>query len=161
MNNKCWKRCEEKHILLHCCLAVSHVLMILCVLMDCSTPGFPVLHYLLEFAQTHVHWISDAILPSHPLSPPSPLALNLSQHQGLFQWVSFSHHVAKYWSFSISSSKEYSGLISLRIDWFDFLVVQGVLKSLFQHHDSEASVFQRSAFFMANSHICAWLLEKA
>ena len=63
----------------------------------------------------------------------------------------------KYWSlsFSISPSKEYSGLISLRIDWFDFLVVQGVLKSLFQHHDSEASVFQCSAFFMANSHICA------
>ena len=63
--------------------------------MDCSTPGFPVFHYLLEFAQTHVHWVSDAIQPSHPLSPPSPLAFNPSQHQGLFQWVSSSHQVAK------------------------------------------------------------------
>ena len=63
--------------------------------MDCSTPGFPVLHYLLEFAQTHVHWVTDAIQPSHPLLPPSPPALHLSQHQGLFQWVSSSHQVAK------------------------------------------------------------------
>ena len=62
--------------------------------MDCSTPGFPVLHYLTEFAQTHVHWVGDAIQPSHPLSSPSP-ALNLAQHQGLFQWVSSSHQVAK------------------------------------------------------------------
>ena len=58
--------------------------------MDCSTPGFPVLHYLPEFAQTHVHWVGDAIQPSHPLSSPSPPALSLSQHQGLFQWVSSS-----------------------------------------------------------------------
>ena len=61
--------------------------------MDCSTPGFPVLHSLLKFAQTHVHWISDAIWPSHPLLSPSPPAFNLSQHQGLFQWVSSSHQV--------------------------------------------------------------------
>ena len=63
--------------------------------MNCSTPGFPVLHCLLEFTQTHVHWVSDAIQPSHPLSPPSPPALNLSQHQGLFQRVSSSHPVTK------------------------------------------------------------------
>ena len=67
----------------------------LCEPMDCSMPGFPVLHHLLEFAQTHVHWMDDAIQPSHPLSSPSPLALNLSQHQGLSQWVSSSHQVAK------------------------------------------------------------------
>ena len=66
-----------------------------CYPMDCSTPGFPILHHLLQFAQTHVHWVSVAIQPSNPLSPPSPLALNLSQHQGLFQWVSSSHQVAK------------------------------------------------------------------
>ena len=85
---------------------------------------------------THVHWIGDAIQPSHPLSPPSP-ALNLSQHEGLFQWVSSSHQVAKYWSFSfsISPSNEYSGLISFRIDWFDLLAVQGTLKNLLQHHN--------------------------
>ena len=61
---------------------------------DCSTPGFPVLHHLLELAQTHVHWVSDAIQLGHPLSSPSP-AFNLSQHQGLFQWVSSLHQVAK------------------------------------------------------------------
>ena len=59
----------------------------LCDPMDCSTPGLPVLHYLPEFAQTHVHWVGDTIQPSHPLSPPFPPALHLSQHQGLFQWV--------------------------------------------------------------------------
>ena len=62
---------------------------------DCSSPGFPVLHCLPEFAQTHVHWVGDAIQPSHPLSSPSPLAFNLSQHQGLFQWVSSLRQVAK------------------------------------------------------------------
>ena len=63
--------------------------------MDCSTPGFPALHCLLEFAHTHVHWVSDAIWPSHPLLPSSPLAFNHSQHHGLFQWVSSSCQVAK------------------------------------------------------------------
>ena len=63
--------------------------------MDCSTPGFPVHHQLLELAQTHVHWVSDAIQSSHPLSSPFPPAFNLSQHQGLFQWVSVLHQVAR------------------------------------------------------------------
>ena len=117
--------------------------------MDCSKPGFPLLHNLLEFAQTYVHWVSDAIQPSHPLSPPSPLALHLSQHQGLFHWVSFPMRWPKYWSFSfsISPSNEYSGLISFRIDWFHLIAIQGTLKSLLQHHSSKAPV-QGSAFFM-------------
>ena len=86
-------------------------------------PGFPVLHYLPEFAQTHVHWFNDAIQPFHPLSSPSPPTFNLSQHQGLFQWVSSSHQMAIYWSFcfSISPSNEYLRLVSFRIDWFDIL----------------------------------------
>ena len=67
----------------------------LCDPMDCSTPGLPVHHQFLEFTQTHVHWVCDAIQPSHPLSSPSPPTFNLSQHQGLFQWVTSSHHVAK------------------------------------------------------------------
>ena len=67
----------------------------LCNPVDCSTPGFPVLPHLLELTQTYVHWVSDVILPSHPLSPPSPPAFNLSQHQGLFQWVSSLRQVAK------------------------------------------------------------------
>ena len=118
--------------------------------MDCSTPGFPVLHYLLKFLQTHVHWVSDPIQPSHPLLSPSPPAFNLSQHQGLFQWVGSLHQVVKVlesFSLSISLSNEYSGLISFRIDWFDLLAVQGTLNSL-QHNNSKASILQRSAFFM-------------
>ena len=98
----------------------------------------------VQFAQTHVHRVGDAIQPSHPLLSPSPPTFSLSQHQGLFQlWP-------KYWSFSfsISPSSEYSGLISFRIDWFHLLSVQGTLKSFLQHHSSEASVLQCSAFFM-------------
>ena len=115
----------------YCCCSVTQSCPTLCNPKDCSTPGSPVLHYLLEFAQTHVHWVSDAIQASHPLLLLSPPALNLSQHQGLFQGVS---SWPKYWSFSfsISPSNEYSGLISFRIDWFD-LAVQGTLQSLLQH----------------------------
>ena len=100
--------------------------------MDCGTPGLPVHHQLLEFTQTHVHHVGDAIQPSNPLSSLSPLAFSFSQHQGLFQWVSSSHQVAKVWSFSfsISPSNEYSRLLSFRMDWLDLLAVQGTLKSL-------------------------------
>ena len=92
---------------------------------DCTMPGFLVLHYFLEFVQTHVHWVSHAIQSSHPLSPISASAVNLSQHQGLFQWVSSSHQVVTVWSFSFSirPSNKYSRLISFRIDWLDFLAV--------------------------------------
>ena len=89
--------------------------------MDCSTPGLPVHHQVPEFTQTHVHWVSDAIQPSHPLLYPSPPAFNLSQHQSLFKWVSSCIRWPKYWSFSISPSNEYSGLISFRVDWLDLL----------------------------------------
>ena len=112
--------------------------------MDCSTPGVPVHHQLPEFTQTHVHWVGDAIQPFHPLSSLSPPTFNLSQHQGLcIRWP-------KYWSFSfsISPSNEYSGLISFRMDWLDLLAVPGTLKSLLQHHSSKASILQRSAFFI-------------
>ena len=78
-----------------CCCSVAKPCSSLCDPMDCSTPGFPVLHHLPEFAQTHVHRVRGAIQPSHPLSPPSPPAFSLSQHQGLFQWVSSLHQVAK------------------------------------------------------------------
>ena len=74
-----------------CCCSVTQSCPTLCYLMDCSMPGLPVPHHLTEFAQVHVHCISDAIQPSHPLTPSSPSALNLSQHQGLFQWLSCSH----------------------------------------------------------------------
>jgi len=116
--------------------------------MDCSTPGLPVHHQLPEFTQNHVHWVGDAIQPSHSLSSPSP-AFNPSKHQGLFKWVSSSCQVAKVLESQINSSpsNEHSGLISFRIDWLDLLAVQGTLKSLLQHHSSKASVLQCSAFF--------------
>ena len=116
--------------------------------MDCSMTGLPVHHQLPGLAQTHVHQVSEAIQPSHPLMSPSPLAFSLAQDQGLFHWVSSLHQAAKVWSFSISPSNEYSELISFRIKWFDLLVVQGTLKSLLRHHSSKASILQRSPFFM-------------
>ena len=90
----------------------------LCNTMNHSTPGLPVHHHLLESTQTHVHWVSDAIQPSHPLLSPSPPAFNLSQHQGLLKRVSSSYRWSKYWSFSfsISTPNVYSGLISFRLD---------------------------------------------
>ena len=115
---------------------------------DCNMTGFLVHHQLPEFTQTHVHWVEDAIQPSHPLSFPSP-SFNLSQHQGLFKWVSSSIRWPKDWSFSISPSNEYSGLISFRMDWLDLLAVQGTRKSLLQHHSSKASSLRQSAFFIA------------
>ena len=116
--------------------SVTQLCPTLCDPMDCSTPGFPVHHQLPELAQTHAHWVGDAIQPSYPLSSPSPSAFNLSQYQGLFQWVTPSHQVAKglELQLTISLSNEYSGLISIRIDWFDLLAVQGILKSLLKCH---------------------------
>ena len=126
--------------------SVSQSCPTLCNPMDCSTPGFPVRHQLLEFAQTHVHGVGDAILPPCPLLCPSPPTFNLSQDQGLFQWVSSSYQVAKYADAGVLN--EYSGLISFMIDWLDLLAVQGTLKSLLQHHSSKATILWHSAFFM-------------
>ena len=115
----------------------------LCDPMNCSTPGLPVHHQLPEFTQTHVHRVGDAIQPSHSLSSPSPPAPNPSQQSTLhMRWP-------KYWSFSFSiiPSKEHPGLISFRMDWLDLLPVQGILRSLLQHHSSKASILWHSAFF--------------
>ena len=110
-----------------------------------------------EFAQTHVHWVSDAIQPFHPLSPPSPPALNLSQHQGLFQWVGSSHQVAKVLELQLQhqSFQWIFRVDSFRIDWFDLLTVQETLKSLLQHHSLKASALWCSALFIVQlSHLC-------
>ena len=122
----------------------------LCDPMNHSTPDLPVHHQLLEFTQTYVHWVGDAIQPSHPLSSPSPPSLNLSQHQGLFKWVSSSHQVAKVLEFQLQhQSFQWTPRTDLlRMDWLDLLAVQGNLKSLLQHHSSKASILQRSAFFI-------------
>ena len=117
--------------------------------MNRSTPGLPVHHQLLEFTQTHVHQVHDAIQPSHPgrpllLLPPIPPSIRVFSNKStlLMRWP-------KYWSFtfSIIPSKEIPGLISCRMDWLDLLAVQGTLKSLLQHHSSKASIHQHSAFF--------------
>ena len=122
----------------------------LCDPMNCSTPGLPVYHQFLESTQTHVHWVSDAIQPSHPL-------LSLLLLPSVFPSIRvFSNESVlcirwpKYWScsFNISPINEHPGLISFRMDWLDLLAVQGTLKSLLQHHSSKASVLQRSAFFI-------------
>ena len=116
--------------------------------MDCSTPGFPILHYPSEFAQTHVHWVGDALQPSHPLLPYSPFAFNLSQHQGLSQWVSSLHQVAKVLELQYQS-----------IQWIfrTDLLYDGLVWSpcsprdsqeSFQHYGSKASGFWCSTFFM-------------
>ena len=116
--------------------------------MNCSTPDLPVLHHLLEFAQVQVHCISDAMQPYHFLLPSFPSAFYLSQLQSLFSESGVRIRWPKYYSFSISSSDEYSGLISFRVDWFDFLAVQGTLNSLLQNYSSKASILQHFAFFM-------------
>ena len=106
---------------------VAQSCLTLCDPMDCSIPGFTVHHQLLEFTQTYVHQIGDAIQPSHPLSSPSPPAFKLSQHQVRVFSSESALHIKwpKYWSlnFSTSPSNEYSGLISFRMDWFDLLAV--------------------------------------
>ena len=122
--------------------SVTQSCLTLCDPMDYSMPGYPIHHQLPEL--TPVRWVCDAIQPSHPLS--SPPAFSLSQHQGLFKWVSSSHQVAKYWRFSINPSNENSGMIFFRMDWLDLLAVQGTLKSLLQHHSSKVSI-RCSAFF--------------
>ena len=128
----------------------------LCDSMDCSTPGLPVHHQLPELTQTYVHQVGDAIQPSHPLLSPSPPAsippsIRIFSNEPVLciRWP-------KSWSFSfsISPSNEYLGLISFTIEWFDLLAVQGTLKSLLQHHSSKASILWRSAFFIAQlSHL--------
>ena len=118
-------------------------------LCDCGRPGLPVYHQLPEFAQTHFHSVSDTIQPFHPLSSPlllpsiTPSIRVFSSESVLIRWP-------KYWnfSFSISPSNEYSGLIFFRMNWLDPLAVQRPLESLLQHHSSKASISQHSAFFI-------------
>ena len=122
----------------------------LCNPMNCSMLGLPVHHQLPESTQTHIHWVGDAIQPSHPLSspvllPPMPPSIRVFSNESTLhmRWP-------KYWSFSFSirPSSEHPGLISSRMDQLDLLAVQWTLKSLLQHHSSKASILRRSAFFI-------------
>ena len=138
-------------------LELSSIQFTYSVLYNSVTPWTPACQASLsitnsQVTQTHVHRVIDTIQPSHPLSSPSPPALNLSQHQGLFKWVSSSHRVAKVFEFQLqhptSPSNEHQGLISLGwTDRISLLAVQGTLKSLLQHQSSKASILQGSAFF--------------
>ena len=118
--------------------------------MNCSTPGFPVLHYLPEFAQTHVHWVSDTIHHRILCSPLLLLPSIIPSIRVFSSVLALCIRWPEYWSFSFSivPSNEYSGLISFRVDWFDLLAVQGTLKSLLQPHSSKASIPWHSVFFM-------------
>ena len=136
----------------------------LCNPIDCRMPGFPVIHCLPKFAQTHVLWVSDAIQPSHPLLSPSPPALNLSSFSVFSNESPLRIRWPKYWSFSfnISPSNEYSGLVSFRMDWFNLLALQAKeLSRVFSN-----TTMQKHQFFSAqlssqsNSHIHTWPLEK-
>ena len=137
--------------------SLSHVQ--LCNPMDCSMPS--VHHQLLGPTKTHVHRVGDTIQPSHPLSSPSPPAFNLSQHQGLFQWVGSLHQWPKYWSFSfsISPSNEYSGLISFRMDWLDLLESKGLSRVFSKTTAQKHQFFGAQPSLSSNCHICAWLLK--
>ena len=126
--------------------SVAQSCLTLCDPVNCSTPGFPVHHQLPEFTVAHVHRVSDAIQPCHPLLllPPIPPSIRVFSNESTLhmRWP-------KYWIFSlsISPSKVIPGLISFRMDWLDLLAVQETLKSLLQHHSSKASILRRSAFF--------------
>ena len=135
-----------------CCCSVSQSCPTLCNTMDCSTPGFCVLHHLPELAQTHVHWVGDAIQPSRPLPSLSPLAFNLSQHQGLSPWLGSLHQVAKLLELQLQHQS---------FQWifrFNFLGLTGLTSlqskrlsrvlSLLQHYSLKASSLWCSTLFM-------------
>ena len=133
-------RCENYIIAmlemsLSCCSVVKSCLT-LCDPVNCSMPDSYVLHYLLELAQIHVHWVGYAVLPSHPLPHPSPIPFSLSQHKGLFQWVSPLHQVAKVLELQLQqqSFQWMFRVDSFRIDWLDLFVVQRILKIPFMDH---------------------------
>ena len=138
------------HLPIHQFSSVAQSCPTLCDPMDCSTPGLPVHHQLLEFTQTHVHRVGDAVQPSHPLSP-LLIPLSIFSTIGVFSNESALHiRWPKYWSFifNTSPSNEYPRLMSFRMDWLDLLAVQGTLKSLLQYHSSKALILQCSAFFI-------------
>ena len=143
---------------MHLCCSVTQLYPTVCDPMDCSTPGFSVLHYPLEFAQTYFHWVTAA----HPLSPPFLLLPSIFPIIKVFSnVVSSSHQVAKVLHLQPQQQSFLWTLRVVRIDWFDLPAVLGTLKSLLWHHSSKASILWCSAFFIAQlSHICTRLLEK-
>ena len=144
-----------------CCCSVSQPCPTRCNPMDCSTPCFPVLDHLLKLAQTHVHWVSDVIQPSRPLSCPSP-AFNLSSIRGFSNESDIHIRWPKYWSFSfsINPSNEYSGLTSFRFDSLISLQSKGLLKVFSNTTVQQHQFFGAQPSLWSNSHIYIWLPEK-
>ena len=131
--------------------------------MDCSTPGFAVHHQLPEFTQTHIHWAGDTIQPSHPLSAPSPPAFNISQHQGLFQWVSSSHQVAKVLEFQLQhQSFQMNIQDQLPLGWTGWISLQskGLSRVFSNTKVQKHQFFSTQLSLQSNSHIHTRLLEK-
>ena len=130
--------------------------------MCCGMPGFPILHYVLEFAQTHVCWVNDAIQPSHPLSSP-PFSSIFPGIRVFSNESTLRIRWSKYWSFSfsVSPSNEYSGLTSFRIDWFHLLAVQGLIRVFSRTTAWNHQFFSTQPSLWSNSHIHTWLLEKS
>ena len=151
----------HSHMQTKCCCSVNHVQ--LCDPMDCGTPGFPVLHNFLKFAQTRVYWIGDAIQPSHPLSPPSPPALNLSQHQSLFQWAGSSHQVTKVLELQLQHQ---SFQWIFRVDFLWYWQIWSPCSPRDSPRVFSSTTVQKHQFLStqpslySNSHIHTWLLEK-
>ena len=141
--------------------SVTQLCPTLCDTIDCSTTGFFVHHQLLELTQTHVHWVNDAIKPSHPLSSPCPPAFNLSQHQGLFKWVSSSHQVGKVLEFQLQhQSFQWIFRVPLGLTGLISLLSKGLSRVFFSTtvHNHQFVITQPSLW--SNSHIQTWLLEK-
>ena len=147
--------------ILFCCCSVTQWCLTLCGPVDCNTSGFPVLHHLPEFAQTHVHWGGDAIQPSHPLSSPSPPALNLSQNQGLFQRVSSSHLVAKVLELQLQhQSIQWKFRVDFLQDWLVWSPCCPMDSQVFSGITVRKHQFFGAQPLWSNSHIHTWLLEK-
>ena len=145
-----------KHSVQFSSVAQSHPT--LCNPMNRSTPGLPIHHRLPELAQTHVHRVSDAIQLSHLLSFPFPSAFHLSQHQGLFQWVSSSHQVAKV--LELQLFLQIFRLISFRIDWLISVLSKGLSRVFSSTTVRKHWFFSAQPSLWSNSHICMWTLEK-
>ena len=151
-NRKALQRKYSRFCVTELCFSVDQLCPTLCDPINCSTPSFPVFHYLLELAQTYVHWIYDAIQPSHSVSSPfssCPQPFPESGSVPMSQFFLTGGQSIGSFSFSISPSNEYSGLLSFMIDWLDLLAVQGTLKSLHQHHRSKVSILWSPVFLMA------------
>ena len=149
--------------LLYCCCSVIKLCLTLCDPMDCNTPGCHVLHYLLEFAQVHVHWVGDAIQPSYPLPPTCPPALNLYHHQSLFQWVSSLHQMTKVIGVSASASvlpMNIQGWFPLGLTGLVSLLSKGLSRVFTSTIIRKHQFFTCQYSLWSNSHIRTWLLEK-